>query len=168
MTPQQGGKRHGFEPSGVHRLNLFGRMPFFRQEALDGERDGENERHEVAEMNDGNGFHTVGLVLFGAVVAQGDFVLVIEPVLVVGATAEVENPLTETLAYRTEVIHVGLPVVGKVMHQMGVPAHIAVPEVEDFVGLVSQNLPSEAEALNVFVSEKYGFFQKVEVGNAYW
>src|SRR3712207_6963687 len=42
---------------------------------------------------------SVGLVLFGARVAQGDLLLVVEPLLVVGAPAGVQDPPLEALAY---------------------------------------------------------------------
>src|SRR5829696_1362444 len=46
----------------------------------------------------------VGLVLLGGGVSEGDLVVVVEPLLIVGAPAGVEDPLAKPLAHARQVL----------------------------------------------------------------
>src|SRR3712207_1518912 len=84
---------------------------------------------------------SVGLVLFVARVAQGNLLLVVEPLLVVGAPAGVQDPLLEALAYPFEVPGVRFSTrAGEVADQVRVRPDEAIPEVQDLVDLILQDV----------------------------
>jgi len=76
---------------------------------LDGLVHDRDERDDVRQWDEGRGLDSVGLVLFEGGVAQGDLLLVIEPILIVGAQAGVLDPLLEAEIAFGEVFGVGIP-----------------------------------------------------------
>src|SRR5580698_7630369 len=82
----------------------------FRGVTLGGEKgldrlvyDGD-EGKNVSQRDVRRRLHSICLVLFDAGVAEGDFLLIVEPVLVVRAEAGVENPLFEAAIAFREVV----------------------------------------------------------------
>jgi hypothetical protein len=74
-------------------------------------------------------------------VAQGDLLLVVEPLLVVGVLASVQDPLLEALAHPFEIPGVRFSArAGEVADQVGVRPNEAIPEVQDFVDLILQDV----------------------------
>ena len=66
--------------------------------------------YQVPQMNGGRGLHGIRLILFRASVAQSRFLLVIEPVLVIGPETGIEHPLLETQSAALGITRVLLPI----------------------------------------------------------
>lgn len=114
-------------------------------------------------MDDGGGIHPVCPVLFGAVVTQGDFMLIVQPILIIGFVAEIQYPLAESLPHRTEVTGVRFSVFGEVVEQVVMAADETVPEIEYIIDLVSQNLSGQLEVLFILICKKDRFFSAAPV-----
>ena len=76
----------------LHRVSLGGKIRF------DGLVHHRNEGDDVAQGNKRSRVDSVGRVLFQAGMPQSDFVLVIEPILIVGTKACIKNPLFKAQA----------------------------------------------------------------------
>lgn len=80
----------------MHLLDLLGGIPFCGEIRVDGLiHDGDKCDH-VAERDVRRGPDGVNLVLLQAGVAQSDFLLIVDPILIVGPQAGVQNPLLKT------------------------------------------------------------------------
>ena len=79
----------------MHPLDILGRMSFRAEKWLDGVVDHCRKRDHVPQWNVRGGFYVVRLVLFYAGVAQRDFLLIIEPILIVAAETRVQDLLPE-------------------------------------------------------------------------
>src|SRR5215212_6237517 len=102
---------------------------------------GRDNRPQVAQVHHGHGVHIVGLVLLGPVVAQPDLVLVVEPLLVVGTVAGVEDPLNEAGVHGPKVLIVRYTVgTLEVGHKNGTEQ--THPVFEELIYLLGEYLPS--------------------------
>ncbi len=109
--------------------------------------------------------HAVGPVLLRARVAQADLVLVIEPGAVVAGRARIADPLAEARAHAAQVVRVGLTVsAAEVVHEVGVRADEAVPDVEHGLDLVVEHLSCHAQVAEVIVAEQDRLLEQREVG----
>jgi hypothetical protein len=97
-TPEGYLQNHCFQPGLVHSLYIFSRDALFCEEVLHGEGDRRDEGNEVPQRYVGNRFDMVSLVFLGFVVPQADFLGVVQPCFVVGATTSVQDPLSEALS----------------------------------------------------------------------
>jgi hypothetical protein len=93
------------------------------------------------------GVGAVGAVLAGAVVAQADLVLVVEPGLVVVGPGGVQDPAAEALADRGQVGLVGLAVgAAEGGQQVRVGADEAIPDVQDLLDPGARTSPERRRA----------------------
>jgi len=82
---------------------------------------------------------------FLARVEQGDLLLVVEPLLVVGSPAGIQDPPLEAFAYPLEVARVRFyATVGEVADQARVRPDEAIPEVQDLVELILQDVARQS------------------------
>ena len=63
------------------------------QERLDRLVHDGRERDNVSQRNEWRGLNTIRIVLLHTGMSQGDFVLIVQPVLIVRTEAGIENPL---------------------------------------------------------------------------
>src|SRR5215216_1292322 len=107
----------------------------------------------------------VGLVLLGGGVSEGDLVVVVEPLLVVGAPAGVEDPLAKPLAHARQVLGVRLPSlgVGEVVDQVRVVPHEAVPQVQDLLDLTLEYVARHPQVPFVLLGEQNRPLEKVQI-----
>lgn len=104
LPPQSHLERHCLEPSVIHVIHRFRRVALLRKKVADGDRDRHDKGDQVAEGDQGGGRgHMVGLILLGAMVAQTDLVLVVQPVLIVLSSTGVQDPLVESLQHRSQI-----------------------------------------------------------------
>lgn len=137
-------------------------MPFAGKKLSDGSGDRVDEGYHAAQRNHRYGLYAISLILLRVVMAEGNLHLVVEPVLVVGASTGIESPLTETLAYSTQVVGNWLAVrTGEVVHQMSVRRGEAVPEIKDCVDLIAEQLAGHVQILLVFGCLQHCLLQKI-------
>ncbi len=130
----------GLEPSLVHPVDFLLAVPFVFQKGSNRGCDRVDERDHVAQGNDRGRFHAISLVLLCPMVAKCNFVLVVQPRLVVVPLAGVANPLPEPLANPFQIASDRLSVgTGEVCQQVRVRSDEAVPEVEDVLDLVAED-----------------------------
>jgi hypothetical protein len=154
------------DPGRVHLLHFVGRVPIFCEKRPQGEGHRKNERKEIAKRHDIGRGGAVGRVLFRSVVTQADLVLVVEPALVVFSAGGGEDPLTKAPAHGAEVITerltVGFACEGG--EEMGLASDEAVPNVEDGLDLVVDDVVREAQVLHVFFAEEDARLHLFEIG----
>lgn len=78
-------------------------MATFSQERTQRGGNWDQQRKNVVHMNDRYGLNVVGSVFLRTVMAQSDFVLIIESVLVVLGVGGIENPLSEAFAHASDI-----------------------------------------------------------------
>ena len=89
-------KDHGFAPRSVHGFDFFKPVSLLGKKRFDGVVDDGGESDYIAQRNMGRRRRFIGLVLFQVSMAQANFVLIVKPILIIGAAANIENPLLET------------------------------------------------------------------------
>ena len=82
----------------MHFFHVLRRVSLGGKIRLDGLVHHRNEGDDVAQGNIRSRVDSIGRILFQARVPQRDFVLVIEPILIVGTKACIKNPLLEAQA----------------------------------------------------------------------
>src|SRR5438105_2541644 len=100
--------------------------------------------------------------------AQPDLVLVIEPGLVVVGPGRVENPLPKAFAHSRQVISIWLAgrLVAEKSDQERMRGDEAIPDIEDILHLVFQNIVRLAQGLAIFVAEQDRLLEQFEVCQA--
>ena len=100
----------------------------------------------------------VRLVLLEACMPQGDFLLVVEPILVVGALACIQNPLLEAAIAARQIIGIGRSVeVSRVPGEMRNTGNdVGAPVIHDALDLIFQHGPGHAQIVLVFFGETCG------------
>jgi hypothetical protein len=83
----------------MHGLHIFGTMSLLGQELSHRRRNRVDEADEVAKRDLLGRADAICLVLLDPRVPERDLLLVVEPCLIVGTAASVEDPLTEACAY---------------------------------------------------------------------
>ena len=77
----------------MHPVDVFGGVAFGGEIGFDGLVHDGDEGDDVAQGDIGRGADVVGLILFEAGVTECDLLLIVDPVLIVGAQAGVEDPI---------------------------------------------------------------------------
>src|SRR5215813_10762976 len=96
-------------------------------------------------------------------VAQTDLLLVVEPVLVIRATADVEDPLLEAFLRPRLVVFVRISVrSGEVAGEMRRLTDYTAPHVDYFFGLVFEDIPGKAKMTDICIAQRYGLFQPLQ------
>lgn len=148
-----------FPPGGLDALGFVGVEVALLEDGLD-VAEGFDEGDEVAQGDVVGGVGVVGLVFLGSVVAFADFVLVVEPVVVVGAVAGVVDPLGDAFFGAFEVGLVEGPVGGE-----GLEEDVAGgfrPVVDEFLGVGGEEDAGAFEVFFVLLGEAEAFFEAVE------
>ena len=97
-------------------------------------------------------------------VPQRNFVLVVQPGLVVVPPARVANPLSEALAHSREIAGHWLSVrSGKVREKMRICPDESVPQIQDVIDLIVQDFASLTQSLVVLIGKQHRLLQQVEV-----
>lgn len=96
----------------MHPFDNFSGVPAGCKIGLDRLIHNWDKGDDVGQGNVGRGLDAIGLILFEHGVAQGDLLLVVEPIPIVGAQAGVLYPLLEAEIAFGEVFGVGLALGG--------------------------------------------------------
>src|SRR5919112_1641155 len=84
--------------------------------------------------------------------------------LVVWSPAGVQDPPLEALAHPFEVLCVGISArAGEVADQVRVRPDEAIPEIQDVVDLIFQDVTRQAQIFLVFLSEENRLFEEIQV-----
>src|SRR5215472_890231 len=95
--------------------------------------------------------------------AQTDLLLVVEPVLVMRAAADVENPLLEAFLRPRFVVFVRISVrSGEVAGEMRRLTDYAAPLVDYFFGLAFEDISGKAKITDICIAQRYGLFQPLQ------
>src|SRR5277367_3207734 len=151
----------GFAPGAVHLVDGGGGVGFGGEVGLDGFVHYGGEGDYVGQGDVGRGVDGVREILFCGGVAEGDFVLVVEPVLVVGAEVGVEDPLLEAEIAFGEIVgdggaFGGAGVFGEVRDAGD---DFAAPAVDDLLGLAGEDFAGELQVASVIVGEAGADFE---------
>ena len=78
----------------MHLFDLFSGVPFGGQERFDGFVHHRRKRDDVSQRDKWSGLDVIRLVLLGTLcVPQRDFLLIIQPILIIWTEARIQNPL---------------------------------------------------------------------------
>jgi hypothetical protein len=88
----------------MHSIHFVGRMILCGEIRFDGFVYYRDKADDVAEWDVGSRTDVVGFVFLQRGVAKGDLLLIVEPVLIVGAEAGVDDPLLESQIALGEVV----------------------------------------------------------------
>jgi hypothetical protein len=131
IAPQRDVQDDRFKPCLIHLFYLVRDVAFLGQKRLDGCCNWADEGNQISLSGIRNRLNAVRLILLAPMVPQADLVLVVKPVLIVGAVAGIQDPLTKALTDRVQISSVRLAIrSGEVVYQMRVRAHEAVPQVQ--------------------------------------
>ena len=88
-------------------------------------------------------------------VLQADLVLVVEPFLIVLRTGRIENPLTESLTHSAQIItkRLAVALAEKGLEQMRLRSDEPVPDIEDRLNLIFQNVMGQTQIFHILVAE---------------
>src|SRR5262249_30491001 len=101
-------------------------------------------------------------------VAQTDLLLVVEPVLVIRAAADVEDPLLEAFLRPRFVVFVRISVRSReVAGEMRRITDYTAPRVDYFFGLVFEDIPRKAKMTNICIAQGHGLFQPLQFFECY-
>src|SRR5579859_1731883 len=135
----------GFRPGEMHGIDVVFVVAIVREVGLDGFVQHGSKGNYIAEGDEGGGANTVRLVFLDAGMTKSNFLLIVQPVLIVGAEAGVENPLLEA-----EIAGGKVSGIGFVLRRAGVSGQIGnagndatAPMGNDLLCLASENFTRE-------------------------
>ncbi len=168
LAPQDDLEQHGLQPGLVHLVHLLGAVPLLGKEGLESGRDGVNKGGQVAITHVIDGVHPIRAILARPGMAQPDLVLVIEPGLVVVGPSCIENPLSKTFADGRQVVSIRLAsrLVAEKIDQERMRGDEAIPDIEDGLHLVLQDIVGQTQGLAIFVAEQDRLLEPFEVFQA--
>src|SRR5436190_17545195 len=116
---------------------------------------------QIAGANVTERMSVVGLVLLRAMVAQADFVLIVEPGLIVFRARGVDHPLPEALCHGLGIVAIDfmgfrILIIGA---QMRMIEDDPAPRLEQVVDLIAQHLFREAEIEHVLFRKERRFLE---------
>src|SRR6266700_6043536 len=100
--------------------------------------------------------------------AKPNLVLVIEPGLVVVGPSRIENPLSKAFANGSKVVSIRLAsrLVAESIDKERMRGDEAIPDIEDILNLILQDIVGHTQVLAIFVAEQNRLLELFEVFKA--
>jgi hypothetical protein len=140
----------------VHFIDLLRTVAFPGKKVANGYGNRGDQSHKVTEGYTGK-YRTdvVRLILLRPVMPQPNFVLIVKPILIVGPTAGIQNPLAEPFPHSRQIAGDWLArFVEECLEQKRLRANKSIPHVKNFFYLILEDVTSQAKPLVIFICEK--------------
>ena len=97
--------------------------------------------------------------------ATADFVLIVQPRLIVVGIGCVEYPLRESLPDSSQICRVRCPglVVLEGRNELGGRCHEAVPDIEDCIRLIGKDRLAHAQVADVLIGEDHRLLERFKI-----